>query len=435
MLAVDVIARKRDGYELSAEELEYFVTGCTRGDIADYQAAAWLMAVYLRGMSLQETVRLTSIMAQSGEVLDLSDIAPFVVDKHSTGGVGDKTTLVVAPLVASLGLPVAKMSGRGLGFTGGTIDKLESIPGFSCDMTPSAFREQLQRHGIVLSGQSAGLAPADGKFYALRDVTATISSVPLIASSIMSKKIASGANGVVLDVKVGMGAFMKTLDEARTLSRVMLEIGRSLQRKMAAVLSDMNQPLGDAVGNALEVIEAVETLAGRGPADFREHCLAVAAQMCIMGGQAEHVNGARDLLLESLHSGRAIRTFRRWIESQGGEGRVADDPGRVLPRAEVVRSMRAGDSGWVSELNAMRVGLAALHLGAGRAVKGQPVDHAVGIVLHRKIGDEVLVGDPLCTIYARNEERADEAERRIAEAYRLSNEPVSKPAPILEVLH
>lgn len=435
MLAVDVIARKRDGYELSADELEYFIAGCTRGDIPDYQAAAWLMAVYLRGMSLQEIVRLTSAMAHSGEELDLSDIAPFVVDKHSTGGVGDKTTLVVAPLVASLGLPVAKMSGRGLGFTGGTIDKLESIPGFSCDLTPASFREHLQRYGIVLSGQSAGLAPADGKLYALRDVTATISSVPLIASSIMSKKIASGANGIVLDVKVGVGAFMKTIEDARALSHVMLDIGRGLQRKMAAVISNMNQPLGDAVGNALEVIEAVETLQGRGPWDFRQHCLAVAAQMCILGETVRDESDAQELLVDSLDSGKALRTFRQWIESQGGDGRVADDPSGVLPRADIVRSVAASESGWVGGLNAMAVGLTALQLGAGRAVKGQPVDHAVGIVLHRKIGDEVTAGEPLYTIYARNEVRADEAERSVTGAYRFRDVPLSRPAPIIEILH
>lgn len=434
MLAVDVIAKKRDGNELSADELEYFIIGCTRGDIPDYQVAAWLMAVYLRGMSVRETVQLTSAMAHSGELLDLSDIAPFVVDKHSTGGVGDKTTLVVAPLVASLGLPVAKMSGRGLGFTGGTIDKLESIPGFSCDLTPAAFREHLQRYGIVLSGQGAGLTPADGKLYALRDVTATVSSVPLIASSIMSKKVASGANGIVLDVKVGAGAFMKTIEDARTLSQVMLDIGRGLQRKMAAVISNMNQPLGGAVGNALEVVEAIETLQGGGPEDFRQHCLAVAAQMCLMGGQVENESTAQELLVELLDSGKALQTFRRWIESQGGDGRVADDPVGILPQANIVRPVLASESGWVGGLNAMAIGLTALRLGAGRAIKGQPVDHSVGIVLHRKIGDEVTAGELLYTIYAREEGQADEAELRVTEAYRLRDVPVSKPAPILEVL-
>jgi pyrimidine-nucleoside phosphorylase len=437
MSAVDIIARKRDGHVLSADELESFIVGYTRGEIPDYQASAWLMAVYLRGMSLPEIVQMTSVMAHSGQVLDLSDIAPFVVDKHSTGGVGDKTTLVVAPLVASLGLPVAKMSGRGLGFTGGTIDKLESIPGFSCDLTPVAFREHLQRYSIVLSGQSARLAPADGKFYALRDVTATVSSVPLIASSIMSKKIASGANGIVLDVKVGAGAFMKTIEEARVLSRVMLDIGHGLQRRMAAVISNMNQPLGDAVGNALEVIEAVETLRGGGPEDFRQHCLEVATHMCILGGRAKDENDAQGLLTGSLDSGAALRTFRRWIESQGGDGRVADDPSGVLPQAEVVRTVAAprSASGWVADLNAMTVGLTVLELGAGRATKGQAVDHAVGIVLHRKVGDEVRAGEPLYTIHARDEGKADDAEHSVTQAYCFRNAPVAKPAPILEVLH
>jgi len=434
MRAVDIIARKRDGQELSQDELQYFVHGCTHGDIPDYQAAAWLMAVYLRGMSQRETVDLTSAMAHSGEVLDLSDIAPFVVDKHSTGGVGDKTTLVVAPLVASLGLPVAKMSGRGLGFTGGTVDKLESIPGFSCDLTPAAFRDQLRREGIVVSGQSAGLAPADGKFYGLRDVTATVPSVPLIASSIMSKKIASGANGIVLDVKVGAGSFMKTRADARSLSQMMLSIGRDLDLKMAAVISAMDQPLGCAVGNALEVIEAIETLQRRGPDDFREHCLTVATQMCLMGGQAKDERVALEICRDALDSGRALRAFSRWIQAQGGDCRVVDDPMGSLPQASVVRTVNAPESGWVVGLNAMVVGLTAQHLGAGRAVKGQPVDHAVGVVLHRKIGDVVKAGEPLYTLYTRDEATAAEAERGVTAAYRFDNALVPKPAPILEVL-
>jgi pyrimidine-nucleoside phosphorylase len=434
MRAVDIIARKRDGQELSQDELGYFVNGCTHDDIPDYQVAAWLMAIYLRGMNQRETVDLTSAMAHSGEVLDLSDIAPFVVDKHSTGGVGDKTTLVVAPLVASLGLPVAKMSGRGLGFTGGTVDKLESIPGFSCDLTPAAFRDQLRREGIVVSGQSAGLAPADGKLYALRDVTATVPSVPLIASSIMSKKIASGANGIVLDVKVGAGSFMKTVEEARSLSQLMLTIGRALDLKMAAVISAMNQPLGCAVGNALEVVEAIETLRGRGPEDFREHCLAVAAQMCLVGGQAKDVSAALVLCGHSLDSGRALQAFGRWIHAQHGDSRVIDNPLAILPHAAVVRTVDAPASGCVNSLDALAVGLATQTLGAGRAVKGQPVDHAVGVVLRRKIGDVVERGDLLYTLYARDEATATEAERNVTAAYRFGDVLVAKPAPILEVL-
>jgi pyrimidine-nucleoside phosphorylase len=437
MLVTEIIAKKRDGLELSDEELQEFIDGYTRGDIPDYQAAAWLMAIYLRSMTLREIVSLTSIMAQSGQVLDLSDIAPFIVDKHSTGGIGDKTTLVVAPLVASTGLPVGKMSGRGLGFTGGTIDKLESIPGFRCDLTPEEFRDHLRRYGIVVSGQTIDLAPADGKLYALRDVTATVPSIPLIASSIMSKKIASGANGIVLDVKVGRGAFMKTLEEAESLTRVMLGIGQGTGRKMAAVISSMDQPLGHAVGNALEVIEAIETLQGQGPADFVEHCLMVSSQMLLTAGHADSLESAQETAQHALKSGAALNMFGRWIESQSGDIRVIDDPHSVLPKAKSVYTVRSSRGGWISSLNALEIGLAALHLGAGRTTKEQPVDHAVGIVLHHKPGDKVDIGDSLYTIhssYALRSERLREIEDRIQSAYHFSDTFVPSPTRILRIL-
>jgi pyrimidine-nucleoside phosphorylase len=434
VLPTEIIAKKRDGFELSKAELSVFIEGYTRGDIPDYQAAAWLMAVYLRGLSLRETVDLTHIMAHSGDTLDLNDIAPFIVDKHSTGGVGDNTTLVVAPLVASTGLPVGKMSGRGLGFTGGTVDKLESIPGFRCNLSSDEFRENLRRHGIVVSGQTPELVPADGKLYALRDVTATVSSLPLIASSIMSKKIACGANGIVLDVKVGQGAFMKTLKEAKTLAILMLDIGKNMNRRMAAVISNMEQPLGCAVGNALEVTEAVETLQGHGPTDLLEHCLVVGAKMLVLAGRSQNVPEATHLLQQSLDSGRALDTFRRWVIAQGGDGRVADSPRDILPRARVIRTVGAPQTGWVTSLNALDVGLAVLHLGAGRTVKGVAIDPSVGLVLHRKVGDEAGRGEPLYTIHAASAAQSDELETVVSAAYTFGTSPTPALQPILHIL-
>ncbi len=437
MLATDIIAKKRDGLELTREELQTFIEGIVSGAIPDYQIAAWLMAVYLRGMTLQETINLTFAMAHSGRVMDLADIAPFVVDKHSTGGVGDKTTLVVAPLVASTGLPVGKISGRGLSFTGGTVDKLESVPGLRCDLTVSEFKKCLRSHGIALSGQSHDLAPADGILYALRDVTATISSIPLIASSIMSKKIAAGADGIVLDVKVGHGAFNKTLDDAEALATLMLNIGHGMGRKMAAVLSNMDQPLGNAVGNALEVVEAIDTLRGRGPADLIEQCLTLATQMLLVAGRAQTQEQALELLQDSLRNGSALEKFREWIMAQGGDPRVVNNPGDVLPSARFSTVLRAEVSGWVCAVNALEIGMAALSLGAGRTRKGDAIDPSVGIVLHRKTGDRVGHGDPLCTVhssFAPDSEPFREVQKRIEGAYRFSREPVPKPELILKIL-
>jgi pyrimidine-nucleoside phosphorylase len=433
MRAVDIIARKRDGRELSTAEIEFFIQGFVRDEIPDYQAAAWLMAVYLRGMSQQETIDLTMAMARSGQMLDLKEIAPLVVDKHSTGGVGDKTTLAVAPLVASMGLPVGKMSGRALSFSGGTLDKLESIPGFQAEITTAEFLAQLRTAGLVVCGQTADLAPADGKLYALRDVTATVSCLPLIASSIMSKKIASGANAIVLDVKVGRGAFMKTKAEATALAHLMVEIGQGVGRRVRAVLSDMNQPLGRAVGNALELKEALDTLHGQGPHDFLEHCLNVAGQMLILGGKAQNAEKARALLLEALHSGQALAKFKEWIAAQGGDLAAVDDPSR-LPQAAIVQDVPAPRAGYVASIDAMEVGLTAMLLGAGRAKKGDPIDHAVGVVLQAKTGDDVKRGEPLLTIHANDGDTLAQARERLLAAYTWSEKPVQAPPLLYEII-
>jgi len=428
MRAVDIIIKKRDGGELSKDEIEAFIQGYTRGDIPDYQAAAWLMAVYFRGMSRRETTDLTLAMAHSGQVLDLSSIVPFAVDKHSTGGVGDKTTLVVEPLVVACGQPMAKMSGRGLGFSGGTLDKLESIRGYRVDLSIEEFLHNLRTHGIVLCGQSADLAPADGKLYALRDVTGTVPSLPLIASSIMSKKIAAGANAIVLDVKVGLGAFMPTLDEAVRLAETMVDIGRDAGRQVVALISDMNQPLGEAVGNALEVREAIETLRGRGPADFREHCLVIASHLLVLAGKAPDLNAARAQLEAALANGRGYAKFRELVAAQGGDVTQVDDP-HNLPRATLVRQVSAPRAGLLATINAAEVGRAALDLGAGRTKKGDPIDHAVGILVHHKVGDRVEAGQPLFTVHANDPARLAAAQDRLLQAVTWSDTPVP-PLPL-----
>ena len=433
MRAVDVIAHKRDGKRLSAEEIDFFIQGFGRGTIPDYQVAAWLMAVVLRGMDRQETIDLTMSIVRSGERLDLSEIAPFVVDKHSTGGVGDKTTLVVAPLVAAAGLYLGKVSGRGLGFTGGTLDKLESIPGFRCDLSRDEFLAQLASIGLVVTGQSADLAPADGKLYALRDVTATVSSLPLIASSIMSKKIASGANGIVLDVKVGRGAFMQTEEEALELAQLMVDIGHDMGRKVRAVISDMNQPLGCAVGNSLEVVEALETLHGRGPTDFRQHCLAIASQMLLVAGAALDAEAAGEQLEQLLDGGLALARFRQWIAAQGGDLSYVDEPAR-LPTARFIEEVPAPQSGYIAAIDAREIGLTAMLLGGGRAKKGDPVDHAVGVVLQAKLGDQATKGQPLLTIHANDSAKLEGAQQRLLAAYTWSEEPVSPPPLIHQIV-
>lgn len=426
MRAVDIIIKKRDRQELTKEEIEFFIQGYTRGDIPDYQAAAWAMAVLLNGMTPRETTDLTLAMAHSGDVLDLSGVVDIALDKHSTGGVGDKTTLAVLPMVVAAGLPVGKMSGRGLGFSGGTLDKMESIPGYRTDLSTEEFLEQLRTVGIVLTGQSADLAPADGKLYALRDVTGTVPSIPLIASSIMSKKIAAGAQGIVLDVKVGRGAFMQTLDDARELAQLMVDIARLAGRRAIALLSDMNQPLGYAVGNALEVKEAIDTLHGHGPADFYEHCLKVAAYMLILGGKAKTEEEGRAIAERTIADGSAWEKFRTLVQAQGGDVAYVDEPER-LPRASLVESMLAPKSGYVARIDAREVGETAVILGAGREKKGDPIDHAVGIVVHKKVGEPIEEGEPLLTIHANDEARLNEAEERLWDAVEISPE---KPEPL-----
>jgi pyrimidine-nucleoside phosphorylase len=429
MNAPEIIAKKRDGLPLSREEIEFFIGGLMSGDIPDYQVAAWLMAIYLRGMSTEETNHLTYAMAHSGRTLDVESIAPLAVDKHSTGGVGDKTTLVVAPLVVAAGLAVAKISGRGLGFTGGTLDKLESFPGFSSQLSASDFLENLSKHRIVVAGQTPDLVPADGKLYALRNATATVGSYPLIASSIMSKKLAVGAKAIVFDVKVGKGAFMKTQDEAVKLARIMLDLAASLDKRAAAVISDMNQPLGLAVGNALEVKEAIETLTGNGPADFAAHCLTVASQMLLLTGQAQDEDEARDRLQGLLNSGEALTQLETLVKAQGGDAASVANPA-LLPQATAIRTMDSPQQGYISQIDARIVGLTALELGAGRVRKGDSVDHAVGVLLQKKVGDGVLEGEPLCTIHARSDEEAQGAERTLLKAYGWAELPV-EPPPLL----
>ncbi|NLF11733.1 MAG: thymidine phosphorylase [Anaerolineaceae bacterium] len=433
MRAVDIIARKRDGLALTAEQIDFFVQGFTQDTISDYQVSAWLMAVVLQGMDPQETIDLTMAMVRSGEQLNLEDIASFVVDKHSTGGVGDKTTLVVAPLVASAGVYVGKMSGRGLGFTGGTLDKLESIPGFRADLSIEEFRAQLASIGLVVTGQSGRLVPADGKLYALRDVTATVNSLPLIASSIMSKKIAAGTNGIVLDVKLGHGAFMQTEAEALELASLMVRIGTKVGRKVRALLSDMSQPLGRAVGNALELREALDTLHGHGPADFRQHCLALASQMMMVAGGAESATIAEEELGHLLDNRQALAKFRTWIEAQGGDVAYVDDPSR-LPAAKISRELPSPRTGYVAALDAREVGLTSMLLGGGRAKKGDSIDHAVGVVLHAKIGDRVEKDQPLLTLHANDEGKLAGAQQRLLAAYEWSDEPVDPPPLIHRVV-
>lgn len=429
MQMINLIEKKRDGLPLDEAEIRFFIREYTAGNIPDYQAAALLMAITLNGMTRAETVQLTLAMADSGDLLDLSDISDYAVDKHSSGGVGDKTTLVVLPLVASFGVPIAKMSGRGLGFGGGTLDKLESIDGFNVNLSESEFRRIARETGMVLAGQSKSLAPADGLLYALRDVTGTVPSRPLIASSIMSKKLAAGANGIVLDVKLGCGAFMKTLTEARDLAKIMVQIGVDAGRDMAALLSDMNQPLGVAVGNALEVAEAVETLQGGGPADLRAHCIEVAAHMLRLAGRGERfveLTDNRGLLERQLDAGAGMQPLLRMVAAQGGDvGQINDV--RRLPKAKIRAELRARETGAIAAIYADKVGWATLALGAGRATKTDAIDHAVGIEVHACVGDQALAGDKLMTVHANDEGDLTAAMALLDEAVAYSREPVASP--------
>jgi pyrimidine-nucleoside phosphorylase len=433
MRAVDIIIKKRDHQELSREEIEFFVQGFVRGEIPDYQAAAWAMAVLLNGMTRRETTNLTLAMAYSGQTLDLRGVVPIAVDKHSTGGVGDKTTLVVEPVVAACGLPVGKMSGRGLGFSGGTLDKMESIPGFRADLSTEEFLEQLRRVGLVLTGQTADLAPADGKLYALRDVTGTVQAIPLIASSVMSKKIAAGAQAIVLDVKVGTGAFIQTLDEARTLAELMVSIAHLTRRRAIALLSDMNQPLGRTVGNALEVREAIETLHGEGPPDFLEHCLVVASHMLVLAGYAAEESEGRELALKALKSGRAWDKFKTLVAAQGGDLSFIENPQR-LPTAPITETVFTPHSGYLSGINARTVGETTVRLGGGRARKDDPIDHAVGVEILWKVGDRIETGQPLFVIHARRAEDVAQARSDLLAAHTWSDTAVERLPLFYEVV-
>ena len=428
MNAVDIIIKKRDKQELTREEIDYFIQGITKNEIPDYQTSAWAMAVLLNGMTDQETTDLTMAMAHSGQMIDLSTVIPIEVDKHSTGGVGDKTTLVVEPTVAACGLPVAKMSGRGLGFSGGTLDKMESIPGFRTNISDEEFIRLIKTNGLVLAGQTADLAPADGKLYALRDVTGTVPSIPLIASSVMSKKIAGGAQAIVLDVKVGLGAFMKNLEDARQLSRLMVSIGKLSGRKVVALLSDMNQPLGNAVGNALEVKEAIATMHGKGPQDFTAHCIEVASHMLVVGKKATGLEEARKLVIGTLQSGRSWSQFRSLVINQGGDVSFVDDPEK-LAKARWIETVTATRTGYLREINAQIVGETSVELGAGRIKKSDLVDPAVGIVIHHKVGDLIHEGDRLFTIHANDKIKLAAARERLLVAHDWSDEKV-EPLPL-----
>ncbi|PLT28267.1 pyrimidine-nucleoside phosphorylase [Peribacillus deserti] len=430
MRMVDLIEKKRDGGELSAEEIQFIIKGYTDGSIPDYQMSALSMAIYFKDMTHQERADLTMAMVQSGDQIDLSPIKGIKVDKHSTGGVGDTTTLVLGPLVASLGVPVAKMSGRGLGHTGGTIDKLESVAGFHVEIENQEFIDLVNKNQIAVIGQSGNLTPADKKLYALRDVTATVDSIPLIASSIMSKKIAAGADAIVLDVKTGAGAFMKTLEDSRFLASAMVSIGNNTGRKTMAVISDMSQPLGFAIGNALEVKEAIDTLKGEGPEDLTELCLTLGSHMVLLAEKADSLEEAREKLIQTMKNGSGLQTFKTFLESQGGDSSVVDQPEK-LPQAQFKIEVEAQEDGYVSEMTADEIGTAAMLLGAGRATKESEIDLAVGLMLNKKIGDRVQKGDSLVTIHS-NFEDVSQVKSLLLEHIKVTKNPVQKPVLIYE---
>lgn len=417
MRMVDIIEKKRDGQTLTKEEIEFFIEGYTNGDIPDYQASSLAMAIFFQDMNEEERAALTMEMVNSGDVIDLSKINGIKVDKHSTGGVGDTTTLVLAPLVAAVGVPVAKMSGRGLGHTGGTIDKLESIDGFHVEISEADFIKLVNEDQVAVIGQTGNLTPADKKLYALRDVTGTVNSIPLIASSIMSKKIAAGADAIVLDVKTGNGAFMKTLEDAEALAHAMVSIGNNVGRNTMAIISDMSQPLGRAVGNALELKEAIDTLNGQGPEDLTELVLTLGSQMVVLAERANTLEEARQLLNEAIENGSALDKFKTFLENQGGDASVVNSP-ELLPTAEYQIDYKAKSSGVVSELIANEIGVASMMLGAGRQTKEDDIDLSVGIVLNKKVGDNVNVGESLLTIHS-NRENVDDVIKKLDESIEI----------------
>lgn len=420
MRMYDLIMKKRNGGILSPEEIRFMIDGYTKGLLPDYQMSAMMMAIYFRGMNGEETLNLTMEMAKSGEMLDLSSIHGIKVDKHSTGGVGDKTSLALAPMVAACGIPVAKMSGRGLGHTGGTIDKLESFPGFSTSISTTQFMEQVNKIGIAIMGQTKDLAPADKKLYALRDVTATVDNMSLIASSIMSKKLASGADAIVLDVKTGSGAFMKKEEDAFALGREMVRIGKGAGRHTAAVISDMDQPLGFAVGNALEVREAIDTLMGKGPKDFTKLCLTLGAEMVVAGGRADSIQAAQEILLEKIEKKEALKKLAEFVEAQGGDNIYVYEPDR-LPVAEIVKEVKAEQDGWITHIDCDEVGICSLILGGGRETKESEIDLSVGLVLSKKAGEPVKAGDTLVKIYGNDEGKIREAAEKYQKACHIGD--------------
>jgi pyrimidine-nucleoside phosphorylase len=426
MYALDIILKKRNGIKLTREEIEYLVRGCTAGEIPDYQVAAFLMSVYFRKMDKDETLWLTEAMLHSGDVVDLSDIPGIKTDKHSTGGVGDKTTLVVAPIVASLGIPVAKMSGRGLGHTGGTIDKLESIPGFRTELSREEFINNVKEICLAVAGQTGNLAPADKKLYALRDVTGTVDNISLIASSIMSKKLASGADAIVLDVKIGSGAFMKTLEEAQLLAKAMVDIGKGAGRKMAALLTDMDRPLGFSIGNALEVSEAVEVLKGKGPTDLRELSIELASNMLMPAGKGS-LDECRRLAENAITAGNAFNKLLEMVKRQGGDPETIEDTSK-LPTAPIKREWKAEKTGYICKIHAEMLGMASLLLGAGRKTKNDTIDPSAGITLNKKTGDWVENGEPVAILHTSKEECAEDAIKVLNNAICISDtEPVCGP--------
>ncbi|BDH61333.1 pyrimidine-nucleoside phosphorylase [Lysinibacillus sp. PLM2] len=432
MRMVDIIEKKRNGEELSTEEIQFIVQGYTAGEIPDYQVSALMMAIYFQDMTERERADLTMAMVQSGDQIDLSKIEGIKVDKHSTGGVGDTTTLSLAAMVAACGVPVAKMSGRGLGHTGGTIDKLESISGFHVELSTEQFVKQVNDIKMAVIGQSGNLTPADKKLYALRDVTGTVPSIPLIASSIMSKKIAAGADSIVLDVKTGDGAFMKTLEDAEELAHAMVKIGNNVGRKTMAIISDMSQPLGFAIGNALEVKEAIDTLRGEGPEDLQELCYTLGSQMVVLGGKASSIDEARAMLKEAVTSGAALNIFKQFIAAQGGDDSVVDDPTR-LPQAKYKIKVAAKESGYISKIEADDIGICAMLLGAGRATKESEIDLSVGLVLHKKVGDTVEIGDQLVTIHT-NKLDIDDIIQKLYSHIEITKEKTDAPQLIKKII-
>ena len=435
MRFVDIIEKKRDAKKLTKEEIDFFVTSYVNGSAPDYQAAALLMAVFLNGMDLEETTHLTLATMRSGDVIKLDRIKGHIVDKHSTGGVGDKTSIALGPMIAACGVPVAKLSGRGLGHTGGTLDKLESFSGFSFELSEQEFIDSVNKIGIAIAGQTANLVPADKKLYALRDVTATVSNTALIAASIMGKKLASGADAIVLDVKCGDGGFMKNLEDARNLARTMAGIGNNVGKKTVAVSSNMDQPLGNAIGNALEVIEAIETLTGAGSPELLELCLALGSHMIVLGGKAENADEGKEKLQEVIANGKALEKLKEFISNQGGDISPIDDYSR-FPQAEYTEDILSGSHGVVDSLKAADVGTASMLLGAGRETKESEIDLAAGIILHKKTGDKVTKGEPLATIYYNRLEtgKKNEAVDKLVNAYTIGGESKVRGDLILDVI-